>query len=66
MMLQREICECKINELLDQHNNLMDMFREGKCSVEYMKLNSYKICGEIRGIAYALGKDVELKMGLEE
>lgn len=66
MMLQRELCELKIEELIKEHDKLIDEYEIGKCSEVYFIGNSFKICGEIRGIAYALGLDVETRMGREE
>lgn len=65
MMLQRELCELKIKELCEEHDKLVDDFETGKCYVEYFIRNSLKISGEIRGICYVLGLDVEKKMGRE-
>ena len=63
-MLMREVLQMKLDELYQQHNELLEMFRNGKCSVDYFKEQGAKILGEARGIAYAMGADVESDMGL--
>lgn len=65
IMLMREVLQMKLDELYQQHNELLEMFRNGKCSVDYLKEQGAKILGEARGIAYAMGADVESDMGLE-
>lgn len=64
MMLTREVLTMKIDELYQQNEELLKMFRSGKCSIEYFREQSTKLLGEMRGIAYALGADVESDMGL--
>ena len=65
MLLHSDILELKINELFIEHDKLLYEFSNGKCSGLYFLKNSSKICGEIRGIAYALGYDVESKLGIK-
>lgn len=65
IMLMREVLQMKLDELFQQHNELLEMFRNGKCSADYLKEQGAKILGEARGIAYAMGADVESDMGLE-
>lgn len=66
LMRQREICELKIVELYEQLEKIYTDFEHGKCSFEYLKLNTVKINAEMRGIYFALGQDVESEMGMEE
>ena len=66
MMLQRELCELKIEELIKENDKLIDEYETGKCSKVYFIKNSFKICGEILGISFALGQDVESEIGKEE
>lgn len=66
MMLQRELCELKIEELFKENQKLVDDFKTGKCDAVYCLEYSSKICEEIRGIAYALGYAVESKIGRKE
>lgn len=42
------------------------MFKTDKCGLEYLREQGAKILGEARGIAYAMGADVESDMGLEK
>lgn len=62
MMLQRELCELKIDELVSRHNKLISDLDNGRCTPDYFKLNSAKIMGQIQGISFVLGYDVENKM----
>lgn len=66
MMLMREVLQMKLDELYQQHGELLEMFKTGKCSVDYLREQGAKILGEARGIAYAMGADVESDMGLEQ
>ena len=66
-MLMREVVQMKIDELFEQHKELVEMFREGKCSADYLKEQGAKILGEIRGMSYALGSvELESDLGLEK
>lgn len=65
MMLQREVLQMKIDELYKQHEELLEMFRNGKCNHDYLLEQDTKILGEMRGIAYSMGADVESDMGLK-
>lgn len=62
MMLDREVCELKIDELVSIHKQLVSDLDNGRCSPDYFKLNSAKIMGQIQGIAFCLGYNVENKM----
>lgn len=67
MMLMREVIQLKIDELFTQHSELLEMYRQGKCSVDYFKEQGVKILGEIRGMSYALGaQELESDLGLEK
>lgn len=66
IMLMREVLQMKLDELFQQHGELLEMFKTGKCSVDYLREQGAKILGEARGIAYAMGADVESDMGLEQ
>ena len=66
IMLMREVLQMKLDELYQQHEELLEMFRSGKCNADYLKEQGAKILGEARGIAYAMGADVESDMGLEK
>jgi hypothetical protein len=66
MMLTREVLQMKLDELYQQHGELLEMFETDKCSVDYLREQGAKILGEARGIAYAMGADVESDMGLEK
>lgn len=65
MMLMREVLQMKLDELYQQHEELLEMYRNGKCNRDYLLEQGTKILGEMRGIAYALGADVESDMGLQ-
>lgn len=65
MMLMREVLQIKLDELQKQHEELLEMFRNGKCNHAYLLEQGSKILGEMRGIAYAMGADVESDMGLQ-
>lgn len=62
MMLQRELCELKIDELIKTHKKLITELDNGKCTLDYFKINSAKVMGVILGISFALGYDVENKI----
>ena len=62
MMLQRELCELKIDELIKTHKKLITELDNGKCTSDYFKINSAKVMGVILGISFALGYDVENKI----
>lgn len=62
MMLQRELCELKIDELIKTHKKLITELDNGKCTPDYFKINSAKVMGVILGISFALGYDVENKI----
>lgn len=66
MMLTREVLQMKLDELYQQHGELLEMYKTDKCSVDYLREQGAKILGEARGIAYAMGADVESDMGLQQ
>lgn len=65
-MLTREVLQMKLDELYQQHGELLEMFENRQCSVDYLREQGAKILGEARGIAYAMGAEVESDMGLEK
>lgn len=65
MMLMREVLQMKLDELYQENEELLEMFRNGKCTADYLREQGAKVLGEMRGIAYAMGADVESDMGLQ-
>ena len=62
MVLQRELCELKIDKLIKTHKKVNNRIRQWKMYPDYFKINLAKVMGVILGISFALGYDVENKI----